>query len=147
MAGHLVLFACAGAPKVGADALSAATGRTCGRVHETLCLADAATVARALAAPDTLMACGQETVRLTALALEGGASTPRSVDIRDRAGHGGVAKEAETLGVPLLAEIPLHLSIRVASDGGAPVVASKPGSPQAEAFRALARKLVEMGHA
>ncbi|CUH38993.1 Cell division inhibitor MinD [Jannaschia seosinensis] len=61
-------------------------------------------------------------------------------------GHGGVAAEAEKLGVPLLAEIPLHLSIRVAADGGAPVVASKSGSPQAEAFRTLARRLVEMGH-
>ena len=62
-------------------------------------------------------------------------------------GHGGVAAEAAKLGVPLLAEIPLHLSIRVASDGGAPVVASNPGSPQAEAYRALARTLVGMGHA
>ena len=62
-------------------------------------------------------------------------------------GHGGVAKEAEKIGVPLLAEIPLHLDIRVAADGGAPVVATKPGTPQAEAFRAVARKLVEMGHA
>jgi ATP-binding protein involved in chromosome partitioning len=62
-------------------------------------------------------------------------------------GHGGVAREAAKLGVPLLAEIPLHLSIRVASDGGAPVVASKPDSPQAQAYRDLAAKLVEMGHA
>ncbi len=62
-------------------------------------------------------------------------------------GHGGVAREAEKLGVPLLAEIPLHLSIREASDGGAPIVASKPRSPQAEAFRVLARRLVGMGHA
>ena len=36
-------------------------------------------------------------------------------------GHGGVAREAEKLGVPLLAEIPLHLDIRTAADGGAPV--------------------------
>lgn len=62
-------------------------------------------------------------------------------------GHGGVAREAEKLGVPLLAEIPLHLSIRVAADGGAPVVASKPESPQAQAYRDLAKRLVGMGHA
>ncbi|MEM7643596.1 MAG: Mrp/NBP35 family ATP-binding protein [Pseudomonadota bacterium] len=61
-------------------------------------------------------------------------------------GHGGVAAEAAKLGVPLLAEIPLHLSIRVAADGGAPVVASKSGSPQAEAYRQLARNLVAAGH-
>ncbi len=62
-------------------------------------------------------------------------------------GHGGVAKEAEKLGVPLLAEIPLHLDIRSASDSGAPIVVSKPNSPQAGAFRALAKKLIDGGNA
>ncbi|MGC1428519.1 MAG: Mrp/NBP35 family ATP-binding protein [Albidovulum sp.] len=56
-------------------------------------------------------------------------------------GHGGVRIEAEKMGVPLLAEIPLHLDIRIAADGGAPIVVSKPDSPQARAFRDLARKL------
>lgn len=60
-------------------------------------------------------------------------------------GHGGVAAEAEKLGVPLLAEIPLHLDIRTTSDAGAPIVVSKPDSPQAEAFRSLARDLVAKG--
>jgi len=58
-------------------------------------------------------------------------------------GHGGVAAEAQKLGVPLLAEIPLHLDIRLAADGGAPIVVSKPDSAQAEAFRQVARKLIE----
>ncbi len=62
-------------------------------------------------------------------------------------GHGGVAAEAAKLGVPLLAEIPLHLDIRVAADGGAPIVVSQPDSPQAQSFRAVARKLIEMGKA
>lgn len=62
-------------------------------------------------------------------------------------GHGGVAAEARKIGVPLLAEIPLHLDIRLAADGGAPVVISKPDSPQAEAFRAVARQLVADGKA
>ena len=62
-------------------------------------------------------------------------------------GHGGVAAEAETLGVPLLAEIPLHLKIRVAADGGAPVTVSDAASPQAQSFRALARRLIGDGHA
>lgn len=57
-------------------------------------------------------------------------------------GHGGVAAEAKKLGVPLLAEIPLHLDIRLAADGGAPIVVSKPDSPQADAFRATAANLV-----
>ncbi|WP_299829661.1 Mrp/NBP35 family ATP-binding protein [uncultured Roseobacter sp.] len=62
-------------------------------------------------------------------------------------GHGGVVAEAEKLGVPLLAEIPLHLDIRMAADGGAPIVVSKPESPQAEAFRAVARTLIADGKA
>ena len=62
-------------------------------------------------------------------------------------GHGGVAKEAAKLGVPLLAELPLHLDIRVAADGGAPIVVSKPDSAQAQAFRQLARDLVAKGQA
>ena len=62
-------------------------------------------------------------------------------------GHGGVAGEAARLGVPLLAEIPLHLDIRVASDGGVPVVVSKPDGAQARSFRDLARRLIAEGRA
>jgi len=60
-------------------------------------------------------------------------------------GHGGVADEAAKMGVPLLAELPLHLDIRIASDSGAPIVVSKPDTPQAEAFRALAKRLIKDG--
>lgn len=60
-------------------------------------------------------------------------------------GHGGVAAEAAKLNVPLLAEVPLHLDIRLASDGGAPIVVSQPDSPQAQAFRDVARKLIDQG--
>jgi ATP-binding protein involved in chromosome partitioning len=62
-------------------------------------------------------------------------------------GHGGVKAEAEKIGVPLLAEIPLHLDIRKAADGGAPIVVSKPDSAQAAAFRAVAKKLIADGKA
>ncbi|MDE0057450.1 MAG: P-loop NTPase, partial [Defluviicoccus sp.] len=62
-------------------------------------------------------------------------------------GHGGVREAAERLGVPLLAEIPLDIDIRTAADGGAPIVVSRPASPSAAAFRALARLLIEDGHA
>ncbi|MBB96107.1 MAG: sodium:proton antiporter [Rhodobacteraceae bacterium] len=60
-------------------------------------------------------------------------------------GHGGVAAEAEKLGVPLLAEIPLDLQIRLASDGGAPIVVSSPDSAQAAAFSTVAAALVDQG--
>ena len=62
-------------------------------------------------------------------------------------GHGGVKSEAEKLGVPLLAEIPLHLDIRLAADGGAPIVVSKPESAQAQGFRAVAKALIKDGKA
>ena len=57
-------------------------------------------------------------------------------------GHGGVKEEAEKLGVPLLAEIPLHLDIRTAADGGAPIVVSKPESQQAQGFHKVAKALI-----
>ncbi|WP_323764729.1 iron-sulfur cluster carrier protein ApbC [Marinovum sp.] len=60
-------------------------------------------------------------------------------------GHGGVAEEARKLGVPLLAEVPLHIDIRLASDGGAPIVVSQPDSAQARAFRDVANALVAEG--
>jgi ATP-binding protein involved in chromosome partitioning len=62
-------------------------------------------------------------------------------------GHGGVALEAAKLDTPLLGEIPLHIDIRLASDGGAPIVVSKPNSPHAQAFRTIARKMIKDGQA
>jgi ATP-binding protein involved in chromosome partitioning len=60
-------------------------------------------------------------------------------------GHGGVAAEAAKLGVPLLAEVPLDLQIRLASDGGAPITVSRPDGPQARAFHDIASALVAQG--
>ncbi len=60
-------------------------------------------------------------------------------------GHGGVAAEAEKLGVPLMAEIPLHLEIRRAADDGAPIVVAKPDGAQAAGFRRVARDLIAKG--
>ncbi|MEX0283527.1 MAG: Mrp/NBP35 family ATP-binding protein [Paracoccaceae bacterium] len=62
-------------------------------------------------------------------------------------GHGGVEAEAAKLGVPLLAEIPLHLTIRLSGDGGVPIVVSDPESAQALAFDKAAQALVQAGHA
>lgn len=62
-------------------------------------------------------------------------------------GHGGVAAEAAQLGVPLLAEVPLSLGIRVAADSGTPIVVTDPDSAQAQAFRTVARKLIADGNA
>ena len=62
-------------------------------------------------------------------------------------GHGGAKAEADSLGLPFLGEIPLDLAIRTAGDGGAPIVAAKPESPQAGAFRDIAERLIEQGAA
>ena len=62
-------------------------------------------------------------------------------------GHGGVRAEAEKLNLPLLAEIPLDLQIRLAADGGAPIAVSQPDGPQARAFQDVAAGLVAQGAA
>jgi ATP-binding protein involved in chromosome partitioning len=57
--------------------------------------------------------------------------------------HGGARKEAEKLGVPFLGEVPLDVAIRTNSDGGRPVIASMPGSPQAGALFGIARRVAD----
>ena len=56
-------------------------------------------------------------------------------------GTGGARAEAEKLGVPLLAEIPIEVALREACDAGRPLVATNPESPAAQAFLALAKRL------
>ncbi|WPZ34651.1 Mrp/NBP35 family ATP-binding protein [Thalassobaculum sp. OXR-137] len=66
---------------------------------------------------------------------------PHCGERSDIFGHGGARQEAETLGVPFLGEVPLHLDIRVAGDGGTPIVAADPTGPHAAAFAAIAEKV------
>jgi ATP-binding protein involved in chromosome partitioning len=56
-------------------------------------------------------------------------------------GHGGARETAATLGCDFLGEIPLHIAIRETSDGGTPITARDPESPQALAFMALAKRV------
>ena len=56
-------------------------------------------------------------------------------------GHGGAHEEADKMGVPFLGEIPLHLDIRTTSDGGHPIVVSKPDSPHAQIYRNIAGRV------
>jgi ATP-binding protein involved in chromosome partitioning len=58
-------------------------------------------------------------------------------------GHGGGAKMAADTGIPFLGEVPLVRAIREGSDSGAPIVATAPDSPHAEAFIAIARRVEE----
>jgi ATP-binding protein involved in chromosome partitioning len=57
-------------------------------------------------------------------------------------GHGGAAKAAAGMGMPFLGEVPLDMTIRETSDAGRPVMATAPNSPQAAAFRAIAREIL-----
>jgi ATP-binding protein involved in chromosome partitioning len=56
-------------------------------------------------------------------------------------GHGGAKSEAARLGCDFLGEVPLDIEIRETSDGGQPIVASKPESTHAEAYRNIAQKV------
>jgi ATP-binding protein involved in chromosome partitioning len=57
-------------------------------------------------------------------------------------GHGGARREAETLGVPFLGEVPLLLDIRETGDAGTPIVAAMPNGPAAKAYAAIAEKVL-----
>ena len=56
-------------------------------------------------------------------------------------GIGGAEAAAKQMGVPFLGRLPLSLAIREASDAGEPPAAS--GGAEADAFRAIAAKLLE----
>ncbi|MDP1730526.1 MAG: Mrp/NBP35 family ATP-binding protein [Devosia sp.] len=58
-------------------------------------------------------------------------------------GHGGAKSAAQSMGLPFLGEMPLVMAIRETSDSGNPVVASAPQSPEAQAFQAIARKILD----
>ncbi len=60
-------------------------------------------------------------------------------------GHGGVRAEADKMGVPLLAELPIDLETRLAGDGGTPIAAGETAA--AQAYAALARRLIDGGMA
>ena len=60
-------------------------------------------------------------------------------------GHGGVAAEAEKMGVPLLGSLPIDLDTRLAGDGGTPVAAGD--SPMAQAYARIAQGLIKGGMA
>ena len=54
-------------------------------------------------------------------------------------GEGGGREAAETLDVPLLAQVPLVPAIRAGGDEGVPIVVSEPDAPASEALRAAAQ--------
>ena len=57
--------------------------------------------------------------------------------------RGGARREAESLGMEFLGELPLDIEIRETSDSGRPIVVSNPESPHAGAYLAIARRVWE----
>lgn len=60
-------------------------------------------------------------------------------------GHGGVKAEAEKLGLPLLATLPIDLQTRLGGDAGQPIAAGE--GAMAEAYATLAARLIADGQA
>lgn len=63
---------------------------------------------------------------------------PKCGERSDIFGHGGARADAEAYGVDFLGEVPLHMAIRSAGDGGAPIVVGAPESHEASAFMIVA---------
>jgi ATP-binding protein involved in chromosome partitioning len=59
-------------------------------------------------------------------------------------GEGGGREAADTLGVPLVGEIPLVPELRQGGDSGTPIVVAEPRSPAAEEFRKAAGELAKL---
>jgi len=59
-------------------------------------------------------------------------------------GAGGGQEAADTLGVPLLAQVPLVPDLREGGDEGRPIVVSDPDSPAGAALREAARKVAQV---
>lgn len=57
-------------------------------------------------------------------------------------GHGGARAAAVDFAIPFLGEIPLVMSIREGADAGRPTVAIDPTGPEAQAFAAIAARLL-----
>ena len=57
--------------------------------------------------------------------------------------HGGARQEAQKRGVAFLGEVPLDIAIRETSDAGRPIVAAAPEGDHAQAFRGIARAVID----
>lgn len=58
-------------------------------------------------------------------------------------GQGGATQMAQAYGVPMLGSLPLEARIREQGDVGTPLVAAQPDSTAAQAYRDVARRLIE----
>ncbi|MFZ4409047.1 MAG: P-loop NTPase [Paracraurococcus sp.] len=68
---------------------------------------------------------------------------PKCGDRADIFGHGGARAEAAKMGVEFLGELPLKIDIRLLADAGTPIVAARPDTEEAQAYRRIAARLWE----
>ena len=66
---------------------------------------------------------------------------PKCGDRAELFGHGGARAEAAKMGVEFLGELPLKLDIRLLADAGTPIVAARPETEEAQAYRRIAARL------
>ncbi|MFI0395210.1 4Fe-4S binding protein [Paracoccus jiaweipingae] len=100
---QLLLCRCENTLSPDPAALAAATGLSCGGCHDALCMTGLPRVQQALAAGDTIIACGQEADRFAALAQDLDLPEPLCIDIRDRAGWSDQGAQAGPKMAALLA--------------------------------------------
>jgi ferredoxin len=138
MARRLILCDCMGTQSIDGEAISAACGVSCSRMHTALCTTQVDAAARALQAGDAIIACGQEMARFQELAEEIGADMPGFVDLRDRAGWSEDGADATPKMAALVAEAlmptpPAVRAVDVVSEGVCLIVgASDAALPLAE---------------
>jgi ATP-binding protein involved in chromosome partitioning len=58
-------------------------------------------------------------------------------------GSGGGERAAEELNIPLMGQVPIEPKVRACGDSGEPIVQAAPDAESANAFRDIAKRLVE----
>ena len=124
----VLLCDCLGSQKLDPEAISTATGLTCGPCHSSLCIDNIEVAAKATSQGGHIIACQQEAHRFTALADELEAEVPQFVDIRDRAGWSDDASDATPKMAALIADAaltePVPKSIDIIAEGTCLVIGS-----------------------
>ncbi len=68
---------------------------------------------------------------------------PRCGHVEPIFGVGGAEREAAVMGLPFLGRVPLEPGVREAGDAGMPIVAARPDSASARAFRGIAERVAQ----
>lgn len=121
MVKSLILCDCAKSQSLDRDAIAAASGLECSRIHTALCTTEIESAAGFIANGEVAIACAQEAALFDTLAQEIEAPAPLCVDIRDRAGWRDDTRDIAPKVAALLAdarlETPAAGAIDIGSEG------------------------------